>query len=131
MTIQQLIEWTTDPMRRGFNRSAGAWSIAIVYIHGARVARLYHHGTMMLAWDIDFPQSSDKLDWSLGWGSVSDQNGMNVAFRVLDLPYYYSRKGGAHIISLNDRNDVKGLPVYVRRSPELHLGRARGALVTQ
>ena len=84
----------------------------------------------MLQWDIDFPLSSDKLDWSLGWGSVSDQNGMNTAFAVLGLPYYFSRKGCASIISLHDRESCKGLPVYIRRHPELHLGHDRGSLVT-
>lgn len=128
MTIQELIERATA----GDAGVAGAWRTERVYIHGARVARLYHHGTMMLQWDIDFPQGSDKLDWSLGWGSVSDQNGMNTAFRVLGLPYYYSRKGGAHIVSLNDsRESARDLPVYIRRHPELHLGRERGSLVTQ
>ena len=125
--LKQLIERVAADGTAG---KAGAWRTERVYIDGARVARLYHHGTMMLQWDIDFPLSSDKLDWSLGWGSVSDQNGMNTAFAVLGLPYYFSRKGCASIISLHDRESCKGLPVYIRRHPELHLGHDRGSLVT-
>ena len=58
-----------------------------------------------------------------------DDRPTNIAFDVLGLPYYY-RKGGASIISLHDRESRKGLPAYVRRSPEIHLGHDRGSLVT-
>ncbi len=37
------------------------------------------------------------FDHSTGWGSVSDQNGVNTAFRTLNLPYRYTRAGGARI----------------------------------
>lgn len=65
---------------------------------GYVVCSLYHYSTLMLTWQ----------RWSNGWtpvcftglghGSVSDQGGMNTAFKVLGAPYYYSRKGGADII---------------------------------
>lgn len=140
MTIKGLIEWAQEHTRRSHpegiatNRStktAGAWRVEIdsgPSIHDKRVAELYHYSTLMLVWNIESPLDSEVLDWSLGHGSVSDQNGMNTAFRVLDLPYYYSRKGGADIVSLNSRESCKQLPAYIRRSPELHLGDERGSL---
>ncbi len=79
---------------------------------------LYHYSTRMLVWREDVPADSAVLDWSLGHGSVSDQNGMNTAFRVLALPYYYSRKGGADILTLNDAADRKRTPAYLRRWEE-------------
>lgn len=122
MTILELIERVAADGTEGV---AGAWRTERVYIHGARVARLYHYGTMMLQWDIDFPKSSDKLDWSIGWGSVSDQNGMNTAFRALGLPYYYSRRRGASILSLYASEDRKQLPKHIRDYPAIHLGTER------
>lgn len=56
---------------------------------------LWHHSTRMLVWDPADPANPDVLFYDTGWGSVSDQGGMNTAFQVLDLPIYYSRKGGA------------------------------------
>jgi hypothetical protein len=85
MTIEQII--------RNGNGRAHAW----------RVEReddretLYHYSTAMLTWNALDPHDENVLDWDLGWGSVSDQNGMNVAFRTLGLPYYYSRANGASI----------------------------------
>lgn len=126
MTLKHLIERATE----GKEGVAGAWRIERVYIHGARVARLYHYSTLMLQWDIDFPHGSDKLDWSLGWGSVSDQQGMNVAFRELGLPYYYSRRQGAKILSLHDRGDRAQLPKHIRDYPAIHLGTERAECFT-
>lgn len=56
---------------------------------------LYHYGTEMLRW-IQRSDGAWILGWSLGHGSVSDQNGMNTAFRILNLRYYMDRdaKGG-------------------------------------
>jgi len=53
----------------------------------------------MLVWDFYDPANEATLDYSLGWGSVSDQGGMNKVFRELCIPLYYSRKGGAEIVS--------------------------------
>jgi hypothetical protein len=46
----------------------------------------------MLRWSDTYVEYTDT-----GHGSVSDQNGMNIAFSVLHLPYYYSRAGGPEI----------------------------------
>jgi len=55
---------------------------------------LYHHSTRMLTWN---HTTKEVIDWDLGHGSKSDQDGMNIAFQVLGSKYYYSRKGGAAI----------------------------------
>lgn len=74
--------------------------------HAWRVERederceLWHYSTRMLVWNGENPNDPDVLDYSTGWGSVSDQNGLNTAFRALDLPYRYDRKGGAQIVDL-------------------------------
>ena len=39
----------------------------------------------MLTWNVASPQDGKYLDYSTGHGSVSDQNGMNTAFRLLGL----------------------------------------------
>lgn len=67
---------------------------------GKRVSVLYHYSTLMLQWNEDDPSDPDVLDYSTGWGSVSDQGGMNTAFRVLGLPYRFDRSGGASITDL-------------------------------
>jgi hypothetical protein len=78
--------------------------------HGWRVERdgqtatLWHYSTAMLTWRIDQPADPDALDFSTGWGSVSDQNGMNTAFKVLGLPYRFDRDqrgGGPRITPLD------------------------------
>lgn len=109
---------------------AGAWRTEILSDDDtAAIAELYHYNTMMLRWRISTPADSAYLDWSLGWGRVSDQQGMNQAFSILGLPYYYSRRGGAQILSLHYSDDVRQLPKYVRDWPVGHLGATRGNIV--
>jgi len=55
---------------------------------------LWHHSTCMLIWN---PITKVILDYNTGWGSKSDQDGMNIAFRVLGSELYYSRRNGASI----------------------------------
>jgi hypothetical protein len=60
---------------------------------------LYHYTTCMLVWrDMNpegfFTRQAQVLETYLGHSSVSDQQAMNQAFQVLEVPYYYSRKGG-------------------------------------
>jgi len=89
MTIEELI-------RTGRARSAGAWRIE----RDGSVATLVHHATPMLRWDVRAPRESHTI-LSIGWGSVSDQNGMNIAFRALDIPRRYDRdrRGGGPRVS--------------------------------
>jgi hypothetical protein len=59
---------------------------------------LYHYSTLMLEWD-----DEGVIDYSIGYGSVSDQGGMNKAFRALGVPFRYDRDergGGARITTL-------------------------------
>ena len=58
---------------------------------------LWHYGTCMLQWTENSRGEILRCKTSTGHGSVSDQHGMNTAFRVLGLDLYYSRKGGAEI----------------------------------
>jgi hypothetical protein len=63
---------------------------------------LIHHGTLMARWrhwsrTSESPNLIEYEYLSLGWGSVSDQNGMNIMFRIHGAPYNYSRAGGAYI----------------------------------
>lgn len=85
-----------DIVRKGRGR-AGAWSVYRDIRDEFTVCRLYHYSTMMLQWRDDYPIDPDWLDYSIGWGSVSDQGGMNRAFRELGIPLYFSRSGGAEI----------------------------------
>jgi hypothetical protein len=66
------------------------------------VYQLTHYGHPMLKWMVTHRGEVDILDYDTGHGSVSDQGGMNTAFRVLGYyNLYYSRKGGAQIITRN------------------------------
>lgn len=76
---------------------AGAWRVERDELDGETVCHLYHYSTKMLSWRESEPTDETILDYSLGWGSVSDQNGMNTAFRALGIPLYFSRAGGASI----------------------------------
>lgn len=111
MTIAKLIE-------RGRGQ-AGPWRIER---NDNGTAELWHYAHRMLAWDVEQPSNPDVLDWDTGWGSVSDQNGMNTAFRVLGLPYRFDRDqrgGGARVTEL-----VRGPDGYYAR-PELRAGSTR------
>lgn len=69
--------------------------------------KITHHGTQMLTW-LSPPDDPCKVltasGW-LGWGSVSDQNGMNEFLAQLDIPVYYSRIKGAHFIAHEQDKD--------------------------
>lgn len=101
-----------DIVRRGSGRAGhqGSWRVELLNAehmsqalpNGAEpwpVYQLTHYGTMMLTW-VRGKHGCYMVDMSTGHGSVSDQNGMNQAFKALDLPYYYSRRGGADIKEL-------------------------------
>lgn len=83
---------------KGNAGSRGAW-------HVTRLEDRYclvHYQTIMLQWT-DGPMGTEIIDFSTGHGSVSDQNGMNIAFTALGLNYRYDRDwkgGGARITHL-------------------------------
>lgn len=74
--------------------TAGPWRVKL----GSEGYELWHYSTRMLLWTNTI-HGPLLLDHSTGWGSVSDQNGVNIAFRVLNLPYFYKRAGGAVIVN--------------------------------
>jgi len=75
----------------------GAWSI-----HRDRDEySLYHYGTCMCRWRDNADGSVHIMYTSLGWGSVSDQGGMNALFQTLEVPLRYDRAGGAQISALD------------------------------
>lgn len=69
---------------------------------------IYHYSTLMLSFKLDaegqWDGNLDTVDYSIGHGSVSDQNGMNTLFARLGMPYYYQRRGGASIVTLDAPN---------------------------
>lgn len=95
MTLKELI-------RKGSGRagSNGAWQA----VTEGSTTQLWHYGTLMLSWRKTFDEMPPVMvNYSIGHGSVSDQNGMNTAFRVLGFPYYYSRNGGNPRIERTER----------------------------
>lgn len=78
-----------DIIQRG-KGTAGAWRVVSV---DDDTRDLYHYSTRMLRWN---RVTREICAGSIGWGSVSDQNGMNTAFRIIDADYAYRRdaRGG-------------------------------------
>lgn len=92
-------------IRQGHGRagSNGAWRVEADSDNDpfdGTYYNLWHYGVRMLRWHESRRYGVEAVDWDIGNGSVSDQGGMNTAFRVLGLPFYYSRAGGAEIIEL-------------------------------
>lgn len=81
---------------KGKAGSGGNWQ---AFSNGDGSRELWHYSTLMLKWTTD----GELLDYSIGHGSVSDQGGMQTAFKVLNLPYRYDRDqrgGGPRITAL-------------------------------
>lgn len=90
--------------RRG---TAGAWRVArVVNSEGNAllddVFQLWHYNTCMLEWhESDMGATLTCTD--TGWGSVSDQNGVNKALRALGMNMRYfrdARGGGPRIVKV-------------------------------
>lgn len=105
-----LVATIASIIRRG-RGTAHAWRVehAGADPHGWETCELWHYSTRMLVWQIKRHAGSHYgytrlVEHSIGWGSVSDQNGLNTAaFRVLDLPYRFDRDargGGARVTEL-------------------------------
>lgn len=96
MTLQAIIE-----QGKGCAGSGRSWRMET----DGFVRRLWHYQTLMLEYRIvrgrDGYLKPHVLSMSEGHGSVSDQQGMNTAFKVLNLPYRYDRdqRGGGPRIS--------------------------------
>lgn len=94
-----------EAVRKG-NARAGNWRTVKVVDYdfsGLPAFDLYHYGTCMMRWIRTEDGHNVPLWFNLGWGSKSDQEGMNKAFRELGMPYYYSRKGGAACLIRTDK----------------------------
>lgn len=69
-----------------------------------RVRNIFHYSTLMLAFGLDasgnWDGNVDTVYASTGYGSVSDQNGMNKLFARQAMPFSFSRAGGARINTL-------------------------------
>ena len=71
---------------------AGHWEVfRVIEDDDAEVCQLYHYSTLMLQWRLIDPKDSNYLEYNDGWGSVSDQNGLNTAFKILGIPLYFAR----------------------------------------
>lgn len=86
--------------------TAGAWRVSGEHPGHTDIVvkHLWHYSTLMLTWREDMPADENYLDYSTGWGSVSDQGGMNKAFRILGIPRYFVRRGGAEIVETDAVN---------------------------
>lgn len=81
------------------DRTAGNWRVKVREYEYSLDHELYHHGTLMLIWNTESHSQYGVLTEAagyLGYGSVSDQQGMNQLLWELNLPVYYSRNKGAH-----------------------------------
>ena len=98
MSIQSLIEGRYR-LGRMDTRKEGPWRIETDDWDDfcGKEYELWHYGTRMCRWRESVRDGVEILIANTGYGSVSDQNGMNILFRVLGVDAYYSRKGGAEI----------------------------------
>ena len=99
MTISDIIHY-----RKGSAGSNRSWRVERDIDNDPYVGTyysLFHYSTLMLRWRESTRYGVEPIRISTGNGSVSDQQGMNTAFKVLGLPYYFSRKGGATIEGLD------------------------------
>jgi hypothetical protein len=87
-----------DIIRNSKGRTHG-WEVEN---EGDGLVALVHHGTALLVWE-PANLTNGYLWINIGRGSVSDQNGLNTAFKVLGLPYRMDRDqrgGGPRITTL-------------------------------
>lgn len=78
--------------RDGSERICGKWTYADgVNDAGTRVRYIKHHGTIMGAFREVEPDVWYFIPLSTGWGSASDQQGMN---KIMPLGWRYRRNGG-------------------------------------
>lgn len=70
----------------------GPWRVIRTGLTGGA---LFHYGTKMLEWVWD-DRSAKITGWWAGWGSMSDQQGVNAALDALGstLRYYRDTRGG-------------------------------------
>lgn len=118
MTLEGILDNRTP----GKTIRAGNWfSYCWEDTNGEIIVNVTHHFTQMIQFKAMRPKKPyfpvpirHVMHVDLGNGSKSDQDGMNRIFRKLGLPWYYNRKGGAHILRLMNPTEEKQLPKYLR-----------------
>lgn len=84
--------------KEGQTRKASTWTMVdSVHCHHLPIREVFHYSTLMGR----FVKVNDSWGFepiSIGWGSVSDQKGINQMVDGLG-GWYYSRKGGAEYIA--------------------------------
>lgn len=124
------------PFKAGTSRKVGKWSYEDKYQPiGGHVRSIFHYGTHMLDFvgfvreqrciDAERGEYEDVIEWhaepvSIGWGSVSDQGGMNQLLSYTGIwrnghesyesyGYYYARdeRGGGPRIINTMTNDIE------------------------
>lgn len=121
-----------NPSRVASAGSGGSWVADVESLKGsASVIRVRHYQTLMVAMLVDDPIGSvfnvpDRLRGlylCAGWGSVSDQGGLNRIFDSVGLPIRYSRADGCFDIRsglavepvIRERFDHRANPLWVAR----------------
>lgn len=102
MTIEKLIR---DRIRNGRAGSKGSWRLEKGESDpfAGPEWELWHYSTLMLRWTDHFGGGVTIRYTSTGHGSVSDQGGMNTAFKALGVPYRFDRAGGAQITDISEQ----------------------------
>lgn len=98
MKLADMNPMTGREFDAGTRCKVGAWSFSDGFTADGIAARyIWHYSTLMVSLERDLlcPSVWYVVPWSLGHGSVSDQNGCNKAVRGAVGGWYYSRKGGA------------------------------------
>ena len=101
-------------LRRG-QVSYGPWRVEL---HGG-TGKLFHYGTQMLEWKYkDYHGNVEITGTWTGWGSTSDQQGVNAALYALGSPMRYSRdkRGGGPRINPRRRRNASVTRVLAVRA---------------
>lgn len=128
MRLYELPFYNPDRSKLPRTRKLGNWTITVEQDLDPTLTfhQIRHYGTQMLTWNSMPTNPRDVVSASgwLGWGSVSDQNGMNEFLLTLSIPVYFSRKGGAHFIGTTEALETGELSIasvsfsyYPLRSP--------------
>ena len=93
MKLALLGDFVAIPWADGKCRNASSWRSVDVMSDGFAVRSVYHYGTLMGS----FILAKDGVRWvfqpeSVGWGSVSDQQGTNKI--LANYSWRYRRNGG-------------------------------------
>ena len=109
MSIRDIIK-----AKRGRAGSGGSWRVesgeSDPFV-GSEF-ELWHYSTLMLRWRESRRNGVEILYTSTGHGSVSDQGGMNTAFRVLGVPLRFDRDargGGPRITDITEQLRAAGV----------------------